>query len=157
LNVESPRATPYFAFLMNRFVVFLLFASAPLAAQTVATPAERSAATHGAYTESQATEGELVFKKVCASCHELSFHTGEQFRMSWFGRNVWDLFKILKTTMPEDNIGGLTDDEYTRVITYIFKLNGFPAGADSLRADSLEMSRIRIGPITPDSSKPPRR
>jgi len=99
----------------------------------------------------------MVFKKFCASCHELSFHTGEQFRMNWFGRNVWDLFKILKTTMPEDNIGGLSNDEYARVMAYIFKLNGFPAGADSLRADSLDMQRIRIGTAAPDSVKPPRR
>jgi mono/diheme cytochrome c family protein len=142
---------------MTRVALFLILASAPLAAQTSGALPERSASTHPAYTESQATEGELVFKKVCASCHELSFHTGEQFRMNWFGRNVWDLFKILKTTMPEDNIGGLTDDEYTRVMAYIFKLNGFPAGTDSLKADSLDMRRIRIGPIPADSIKPPRR
>lgn len=143
--------------MMIRAATFLILSCAPLAAQTSPppAPAERAAATHPVYTESQATEGETVFKKFCASCHELSFHTGEQFRMSWFGRNVWDLFKILKTTMPEDNIGGLSNDEYARVITYIFKLNGFPAGADSLRADSLDMQRIRIGAAAPDTVKPP--
>lgn len=140
---------------MIRAATLLLVLSAPLAAQANApTPPQRSAATHGAYSESQATDGEMVYKKVCASCHELSFHTGEEFRMNWFSRNVWELFKILKTTMPEDNIGGLTDDEYTRVIAYVFKLNGFPASADSLKADSLEMKKIRIGPMS-DSTKPP--
>jgi len=149
-----------FAVVITRVAFFLFLASAPLAAQTTGAPPpppERAAATQPVYTESQAAEGEMVFRKFCASCHELSFHTGEQFRMNWFGRNVWDLFKILKTTMPEDNIGGLSNDEYTRVMTYIFKLNGFPAGADSLRADSLDMQRIRIGPASPDSVKPPRR
>lgn len=138
--------------------LFLLFAiaAAPLAAQSSGPP-ERSAATHGAYTETQAAQGDTVFRKYCASCHELSFHTGEQFRMNWFSRTVYDLFKVLKTTMPEDNIGGLTDDEYARVMAYIFKLNGFPASADSLRADSLEMQRIRIGPASADTVKPRRR
>lgn len=143
---------------MIRAASLVLLLSAPLVAQTsVPTTPERSAATHGAYSESQAADGELVYQKVCASCHELSFHTGTEFRMNWFTRNVWDLFKILKTTMPEDNIGGLTDDEYTRVIAYVFKLNGFPASADSLKADSLEMKKIRIGPIGTDSTKPPTR
>jgi hypothetical protein len=128
------------------------------AAQTPTPPpgGERSAATHGAYTEDQATQGEIVYKKVCASCHELSFHTGEEFRANWFTRSVWDLFKILKTTMPEDNIGGLTDDEYVRVMAYVFKLNGFPASADSLKADSLELKKIRIGPVG-EGTKPPSR
>lgn len=115
----------------------------------------RSAA--GTYTEDQAARGEAVYKATCASCHETSFHTDEQFRFNWFGRTVFDLFKILKTTMPEDNIGGLTDDEYTRVIAYILKLNGFAAGADSLKADTLELKRIRIAPAAADSTKPNRR
>jgi mono/diheme cytochrome c family protein len=142
---------------MIRVALALLCLAAPLAAQSNGTAPTRSAATHGAYSESQATEGEVVYKKVCASCHELSFHTGEEFKANWFSRNVWDLFKILKTTMPEDNIGGLSDDEYTRVIAYVFKLNGFPASPDSLKADSTEMRKIRIGPIATDSTKPPSR
>jgi len=139
-----------------RLSLLFAIAAAPLAAQSSG-PTERSAATHGAYTETQAAQGDTVFRKYCASCHELSFHTGEQFRMSWFSRTVYDLFKVLKTTMPEDNIGGLTDDEYARVMAYIFKLNGFPASADSLRADSLEMQRIRIGPASAETVKPRRR
>lgn len=145
---------------MIRLSLFLLalslgsLASLPLSAQTNGDPPSRSAA--GAYAEDQATRGETAYRSYCASCHETSFHTDEQFRFNWFGRTVYDLFKILKTTMPEDNIGGLSDDDYTRVIAYILKLNGFPAGADSLRADSLEMKRIRIAPATADSVKPNR-
>ena len=140
---------------MIRAATLLLIIAAPLAAQGTPPATTRSAATDGAYSEGQATEGELVYKKVCASCHELSFHTNDDFKANWWSRNVWDLFKILKTTMPEDNIGGLTNDEYTRVIAYIFKTNGFPASSvDSLKADSLEMKKIRIGPQA-DSSKPP--
>ena len=76
--------------------------------------------------------------------------------MGWFGRSVYDLFKVLKTTMPEDNIGGLSDEEYTRVIAYILKLNGFPAGKDSLSSDSTVTRGIRIGPAS-DATQPPGR
>lgn len=102
-------------------------------------------ATTGVYKEEQAILGDTVFQRNCLSCHSPSFHSDEQFKMNWIGRTVFDLFKLLKTTMPEDNIGGLTDEDYTRVIAYILKLNGFPAGADSLSTDSLAQKGIRIG------------
>src|SRR6185436_13588463 len=139
-------------------IAMLIALAIPLSAraQTSATPAmppQRDAA--GAYTEAQSALGEKVYQGNCLSCHETTFHTGEQFRFAWFGRSVYDLFKLLKTTMPDDNVGGLSDDDYTRVIAYILKLNGFAAGADSLRADSTEMRRIRIGTAQRgDSAKP---
>lgn len=127
--------------MLHRLTLALLVAAAPLAAQS----SDTTRAATGTYTEDQAARGDTAFKKHCLSCHSPTFHADEQFRMNWFGRSVYDLFKVLKTTMPEDNIGGLSDDDYTRVIAYILKLNGFAAGADSLRADSTAMRRIRIG------------
>jgi mono/diheme cytochrome c family protein len=105
------------------------------------------------YTDDQATRGKTTYDAVCAACHTTSYHTDEQFRFNWFGRTVYDLFKILKTTMPEDNPGGLSDDEYTRVIAYILKLNGFQPGTDSLSSDTLSQKLIRIRPATADTVK----
>jgi mono/diheme cytochrome c family protein len=133
-----------------RISLLLLVAAVPATAQQDSAGSGRSVA-HGVYSEDQSTRGKTVFEMHCASCHEKSFHTGEQFRMGWFGRSVADLFKTLKTTMPEDNIGGLSDEDYTRVIAYIFKLNGFPAGTDSLPADTAALRKIRIG--TPAAGK----
>jgi mono/diheme cytochrome c family protein len=138
-----------------RITALLILAAAPLAAQTDAS-GERSV-THGAYADDQAAKGEKAFQVYCASCHTTADHTDEKFRFNWFGRTVYDLFKTLKTTMPEDNVGGLTDDEYARVIAYILKINGFPAGADSLKADSVEMAKIRIGTARADTTKPKRK
>jgi mono/diheme cytochrome c family protein len=134
--------------MMNRFLalVLVVVSASPLVAQDSAAVPERPVA--GSFSEGQVTLGEGVFKATCASCHETSFHTGEQFRFSWYGRTLFDYFKIVKSTMPEDNPGGLSDDDYVRVITYIMKLNGFAAGVDSLKADTLELKRIRIGDST---------
>ena len=126
-------------------LLFLCAAPVSLAAQTTDSSAPRSVAV-GVYSEDQAVRGKSAFEMYCASCHEPSFHSGEQFRMNWFGRSVYDLFKVLKTTMPEDKIGGLSDEEYTRVITYILKLNGFPAGKDSLPADTTLLRQLKIAP-----------
>lgn len=138
--------------------ILVIAAVVMVAAATVAQAqgSDIKPASAGVYKEGQAVLGDSVFQQTCLSCHTPAFHSDEQFRMNWIGRTVYDLFKLLKTTMPEDNIGGLSDDDYTRVIAYILKLNGFPAGADSLSADSLAQKRIRIGS---DSSiaKPARR
>ena len=112
--------------------------------------------TQGVYSDAQAAKGRTAFEAYCASCHAASDYAGEQFRMNWYGRRVSDLFRVLKTTMPEDNIGGLSDDDYTRVITYMLKLNGFPAGKDSLPSDSTVMRGIRIGPADGAAKSPGR-
>jgi mono/diheme cytochrome c family protein len=141
---------------LSRITLLLAVAVAPVAAQTANSPAPPKPSAppadtsltrdaNGQYTESQAALGLKVYEGNCASCHETTYHTGEPFRFSWFGRTVYDLFKVLKTTMPDDNVGGLSDGDYTRVIAYILKLNGFAAGSDSLQADSTYMRKIRIG------------
>jgi S-disulfanyl-L-cysteine oxidoreductase SoxD len=126
----------------------LLVSAGSLAAQAPDTTSRPAA---GAYTDDQATRGEQTYQAACASCHTLAYHTDEQFRHNWFGRNVYELFKVLRSTMPEDNPGGLSDEDYARVIAYILKLNGFAAGSDSIPVDSLVMRRIRIG--VADSSR----
>lgn len=99
----------------------------------------------GSFSADQVARGENVFRASCAACHEPTFHAGEQFRFAWHGRTLYDYFKVVKSTMPEDNPAGLPDDDYLRVIAYIMKLNGYAPGADSLRADTLHLKRIRIG------------
>ena len=143
--------------MLPRFIFALLVASAPLAAQANGAPPAPDRSAAGTFTEDQAERGKKTYDSVCASCHETSYHTDDQFRFNWFGRTVYDLFKILKTTMPEDNPGGLSDEEYTRVIAYILKLNGFQAGSDSLPSDSLVTKSIRLRPAPTDSVKPLRR
>ena len=128
--------------ILSLSIAALFAASAAASAQDAGALKPASA---GVYKEEQAARGDTVFQRTCLSCHTPSFHADDQFRMNWIGRTVYDLFKLLKTTMPEDNIGGLSDDDYTRVIAYVLKLNGFPAGADSLSSDSLAQKRIKIG------------
>lgn len=128
-------------------VLLLPFACAlPVVAQTPPDSAERPVA--GSFSADQVVRGETVFRSFCASCHEPTFHTGEQFKVSWYRRTLLDYFRIVKTTMPEDNPGGLADDDYVRVVAYIMTLNGFAPGTDSLKSDTLELKRTRIGEPT---------
>jgi mono/diheme cytochrome c family protein len=123
---------------------FLLVALAvPSLGQAQNGSAERPVS--GSFSADQVARGQTVFVNTCAACHDPDFHTGEKFMFSWKGRTLLDYFKLVKSTMPEDNPAGLPDDDYVRVIAYILKLNGYSAGSDSLSADSLHLKRIRIG------------
>lgn len=138
---------------MNRIALLLLAVALPAMAQSNGTTgSERPVA--GAFTDSQAVSGESVFKATCGACHTPTDHYGPQFKLNWFGRTVWDYFISLKKTMPDDNPGGLSDDEYTAVVAYILRLNGYPGGADLLSADSVSLKLIKIGPLPGDSIKP---
>jgi len=98
----------------------------------------------GVYTEAQATRGESEQQNNCAACHGTEKYSGEAFTKAWIGRTAFDLFDQIKTTMPDDNPGGLSVQQYTDVVAYIFKINGMPAGTDSLSSDPEALRRIRI-------------
>ena len=135
---------------MIRSILVLAAAAVPLAAQ--AAPAERPASA-GVYSDSEAVMGENVYRATCSACHTPSDQSGPQFKLNWFGRTVFDYVNNLKKTMPDDNPGGLSDDEYRRVTAYILKLNGFPAGTAPLPVDTSEMKLIRIA-MPADTAKP---
>ena len=103
----------------------------------------------GVYTEAQATRGESEQQNNCAACHGTEKYSGEAFTNAWYGRTAFDLFDQIKTTMPDDNPGGLSVQQYTDVVAYIFKINGIPAGTDSLSSDPEALRQIRIEPKPP--------
>jgi hypothetical protein len=59
-----------------------------------------------------------------------------------------DLYEIIRGTMPLDNPGGLSDQEYIDVVAYMLQLNGVPAGRTPLPADAAALKELRIE-VTP--------
>lgn len=101
--------------------------------------------THGVFTDEQATRGEDVFWNICSECHfEDDF--GAAFIESWSGVSVKDLLDEIVATMPEDNPGGMPMTQYIDVVTYMFKLNGLPAGDAELGEDQLDAVQIKWEP-----------
>ena len=96
------------------------------------------------YTEEQATSGAVVFGKVCAECHEKADITKADFRSKWNGRTLFELFELVRTTMPDSNPGGLTREEYAGTMAYILKANGLPAGSTAVMPDSAAMSNAKL-------------
>ena len=111
------------------------FAALPLGAQGKVTVAP-----------AQATRGKAVYDQICVSCHETLEYTGADFRDKWNGRPIYDLYDLMRTTMPDDAPGTLTPQQYVDVVVYMMKLNGVAAGKNELSftADSLKKYKMEI-------------
>ena len=131
-------------------------ASAPSenpASATGATPAtpntEVSApaptATPVLFSENQADRGRTAFDEVCADCHTTSEFRGRTFQSNWGRRTVYSFFRTIRSTMPDDNPGGLEEETYLDVVSYILRINGHAAGASEMTADS-PMRDVRMAP-----------
>jgi mono/diheme cytochrome c family protein len=125
-------------------LALLLLAPAVLVAQATAAPP-------ASYTDEQAQRGAKTFARACGECHATAEMANADFRLKWHGRPAFDLFSLIATTMPEENPGTLTREEYAEIVAYLMKLNGAPTGALPLPADSAALSRaaLVIGPTPP--------
>jgi mono/diheme cytochrome c family protein len=94
----------------------------------------------GIYTNDQATRGESAYRTRCASCHGSSLEgsddapplSGRDFTNDWNCANLADLFEKIQYTMPANRPGRLSQNEIAEILSYILKVNRFPAGPNAL-------------------------
>jgi hypothetical protein len=67
---------------------------------------------------------------------------GRTFIDRWREDNLDVLFDFMKTRMPADAAGGLSEAAYLEILAFILHLNDYPEGAKPLQADGL--ARIRL-------------
>jgi hypothetical protein len=108
----------------------------------------------GVYFHAQADRGEVNFFDHCVQCHDGSADgpilSSEDFFNRWREERLSALFTFIKTRMPEDNPGSLTDGEYLDLLTYILEINEFPPGDTDLLPP--ELSRVTL--VSVDGPKP---
>ena len=106
---------------------------------------------NGAYSEAQALRGKDVYHDQCSACHLPKDHSSPDFRQGWNGQPLKALYDYIRSTMPDDAPGTLTEQQYLDATAYILKLNGMPAGEVALTADTtvLKGYTIDIKPRTP--------
>jgi mono/diheme cytochrome c family protein len=125
----------------------LFLASAAVGAQETT-----SSALDGVYTVAQALQGAEAFAQHCAVCHGASLGgvgeapalIGAQFISDFNGLTLGDLFERIRTTMPMNNPGGLSRDQYSDILAFVLKSNGFPAGPRELYKRSEYLNVIRF-------------
>lgn len=112
----------------------------------------------GVYTEAQAARGRDAYSGACSFCHGRRLNGAPddpdmrstpplvraRFLREWDGRSLATLFAYTRQTMPEDNPGSMTDQEYVDTIAYMLSVGGMPAGDDELPPDPRGLARIVI-------------
>ncbi|HEY7392711.1 MAG TPA: c-type cytochrome [Bryobacteraceae bacterium] len=118
-------------------LLFLLWAAATFATAQTSNP--HRTVWDGVYTETQAARGSTAFSQSCAGCHALAPEgkaplAGEPFWKSFAQKTVGDLLEFVRTYMPNGAPGSLDETTYGDIVALMLKSNGFPAGANELRA-----------------------
>ena len=112
----------------------------------------------GVFTEGQAKRGRAAYPGACGLCHGRRLNGAPddpdmrstpplaraRVLRNWDGRSLATLFEYTRATMPEDNPGSLTDEEYVDVIAYMLSVGGMPAGEADLRPDLGRLARVVI-------------
>jgi mono/diheme cytochrome c family protein len=102
----------------------------------------------GVYSEAQAARGKVEYTTHCASCHrdDLSGYNdilkGARFMEKNRESALHLFFEKTKTTMPRGAPASLTDKAYVDIVSYVLKVNEFPAGAAELRFEDLQKVRV---------------
>jgi len=103
-----------------------------------------------AFLPTQAARGSEIYEQTCTKCHEEGHLIGQNFVDSWNDRRVYDLYALVRSTMPLDDPGGMKDGEYLDLIAYLLAANRHVSPrADSLRADTLNLRATRIAVSAP--------
>ncbi len=106
----------------------------------------------GVYNAEQAARGEGLYARLCAECHGAGMQgamlgpalTGIGFLYVWDGRTLGELGELTRATMPPNASGSLRGDEIAALLAAVLAANAFPAGEESLPANSGALDGIVI-------------
>ena len=111
----------------------------------------------GVYSKAQAERGVEVHSATCAKCHGNRLNGAgwpdqppspaiarEGFLKRWEGRPMSELASFIRDRMPEDNPGGLSDQEISDAIAQMLAVSTVPAGNKELDVKSDAASLILI-------------
>jgi mono/diheme cytochrome c family protein len=134
-----------------------VFHPALRARQTVEAAQAARSVWDGVYNEEQAKRGQELYAQECASCHEADLSgkdevsplTGAAFLANWSDLTVGDLFQRTRLTMPPNKTGQLSREKITDILSYVLKVNGFPAGKTEMEPKPESLKQIRIEATKP--------
>ena len=85
----------------------------------------------GGHTAEQATQGKAAYEANCASCHGSDLMgapplAGEGFIGGWRTRSDARHVQPHSHSMPADNPGGLSENNYANIVAYILQYTALP-------------------------------
>lgn len=132
----------------------LAFTAALAAGIAIAAPGRSASTAQGVYTEAQAAEGAQIYASTCAMCHgrmlegtyEIPALTGRFFG-KWGRASVGSLFDYVNTAMPQMAPGSLSPEDNAKIVAFLLKANGMPAGARPLPASAEALKGVSFDPV----------
>ncbi|HYW04610.1 MAG TPA: c-type cytochrome [Gammaproteobacteria bacterium] len=110
------------------------------------------------YTAGQARAGARLFVADCARCHgaDLQGISGPPLKGATLAGpdadlTVGDIFGILSQRMPMGAPGSLSRAEYTRLMAFLLRENGFPPGGTPLRYTQALASKVPLAGATSET------
>lgn len=114
--------------------------------EAVAAPVAEEDRLPPTYTAAQVRRAEPVYDAQCAECHGDNMRgggmgggaplSGFSFTTKWSGKPVSALYDYVRTQMPRNRPGSLTDQEYADLVALILSANDYPAGSGEVVPDS---------------------
>ena len=139
--------------------VFLIAAlGAPLGALAQTAARAGSSIRDGVFTAEQARRGQVAYTGPCDRCHGFKLDgapddpdmlpappvAGPKFLRKWDGRTLAVLFEYVRTTMPTNNPGYLSEAEVADIVAYMLSVSGLPAGDEALSPEPEALASIVI-------------
>jgi len=130
--------------------------AAALRTQAISAAAQASAQTiwSRVFSAAQATRGEAIANRRCASCHNADLAGGQDgpplvgadVLQAWSGTTAADLFDKIRTTMPADAPQSLSAQDTADIVAFILSQNKCPTGEKELPADMDALKQIQVTP-----------
>ena len=153
---------------MNRIFAAVILCVFAQGLHAQATPPSHSKGAY--YNAPQADRGKALYAQSCGKCHSDNLKGGKDCasEMATFPKSyvcaaegnappligdsflerfysVADLYSRVKWSMPADNVNELSVDDNLKIVAYLLKANGFPAGNEDLKANVREMKKMVLG------------
>lgn len=129
---------------LKGFTLYLLVCGGPAWSQTAG-----KTVLDGVFTDAQAQRGEVAYGISCAGCHGQDLYgramgplRGDHFLDRWREDSLDVLFTHIRTRMPADAAGSLSEAAYLDILAYILHVNGFPAGPVELTPVAVADTRL---------------
>src|SRR5215203_1448216 len=138
-------------------IALVLITSAALAQQQGGAGGAKASVWNGAYTAAQGKRGAEFYSGACAQCHGPNLNGAGQpdlppspaiaragFLRKWAGKPVSELFVYVRTQMPPDNPGTLTDQQAIDAVAHMFAVSNIPPGDKELPTDPKALADLVI-------------
>ena len=114
----------------------------------------------GVFTAEQARRGQVAYTGPCDRCHGYKLDgasedpdmlpappvAGPKFLREWDGRSLAVLVEYVRSTMPKNNPGYLSDGDVVDIVAYMLFVSRVPASSSSLQLDAAALATIVITP-----------